>query len=132
MNIDNLKKYIATRINDALTVDVYTKEAEFDTLNNPETSTTEPYVVIRSFTLIEKLSSKYKYNVEIEIHDFTNNSTTANGIAEDISDELDMSWQSESDMFFRIDKDWESDILSDTPDKSRIDQRYELNVYDKS
>lgn len=128
MNIDKLKQYISSRLDTLLTQDVYTSQPKYDTTNDPENAVTEPYVLINNFTMVEQSYNKYKYLMELSINDFTADSTTVNTIAKNILAELNKSWQTESDMFFRTDIDWSGDIPAETPDKSRIDQRYEINV----
>lgn len=130
--IDKLKQYMFTRLDNLLTQDVYTKNPKFDTNNDPENDITEPYILLKNYIIIEQTSIKTKLIMELEIHDFTADSTTVNTIADSIKDELHKSWQTESDIFFRTDLDWQADIPSETADKSRIDQRYEIQLYEKS
>lgn len=130
MDYDNLKKYISARINNALSISVYSKSPKFETTNNPENNTTEPYCLIQGLILIDKTAIKYIYNLELEFHDFTADSTTINDQVKLLTTDLDKSWQKEIDMFFRIDLSWQSDIaMLETPDKSRIDQRYIIQLY---
>lgn len=130
--IDKLKQYMSSRLDTLLTQDVYTKNPEYETTNDPENDITKPYILIKSFQIIEQTSIRTRLLMELEIHDFTADSTTVNTIADSIKDELHNSYQTETDMFFRTDLDWQGDIPADTADKSRIDQRYEIKLYEKS
>lgn len=120
MTFDKLKQYANSRIDELISINLYSKLA-------PETATF-PYVVTNLSSSSNEIRNRTDWIIDVDFWDNTNNSSIIIAQSDLVKAGFNYYWQSETEGFYQSHIIFEGEIPTGTPNMSRIQQRYLLKV----
>jgi hypothetical protein len=120
VTFDKLKQYANARIDELISIDLYSKLAPEDA--------TFPYVVTNLSSSSNEIRNRTDWIIDIDFWDNTNNSSIIIAQADLVKAGFNYYWQSETEGFYQSHIVFEGEIPTSIPNMSRIQQRYLLKV----